>query len=66
MRQIKIGILDVSLDTSQVNSRDPESYKSDPTQNDIHTCSFALGIGDSYNSTINFILHLIRACAWKI
>lgn len=38
VRQIKkLASLMFPLDTSQVNSRDPESYKSDPTQNDIHT-----------------------------
>ncbi|EMG45339.1 TRZ1 Ribonuclease Z [Candida maltosa Xu316] len=38
IRQIKkLATLMFPLDTREVNSRDPESYKSDPAQTDIHT-----------------------------
>ncbi|KAI5953171.1 hypothetical protein KGF54_002542 [Candida jiufengensis] len=37
-RQLKkLASLMFPLDTSEVNSRNPESYKSDPSQKDIHT-----------------------------
>ncbi|RCK54539.1 Ribonuclease Z [Candida viswanathii] len=38
VRQVKkLASLMFPLDTSEVNSRDPESYKSDPSLKDIHT-----------------------------
>ncbi|EER30146.1 hypothetical protein CTRG_06186 [Candida tropicalis MYA-3404] len=38
VRQVKkLASLMFPLDTSEVNSRDPESYRSDPTSKDIHT-----------------------------